>query len=204
MRCYFYLLDSGVYKMLPVITKLHHVISKIDKAIIWASYNTAALLLAFASVLVFYQVLTRFLLGDSATWTEILARGIIVWVVFLGSAATFRQGAMISIMALAGALPIRANLWVQRGVTLLVLIFLWVLVWYGYLMTVRVSHQTISMIEISMAWFYAAIPIGSACAMIAVLTRHLEIEMNPAQAAEITFEEAEGLVTSSESRGDIK
>lgn len=187
--------------MSPSLSKLYQGLNKIDKAVIWVSHNTAAVLMAFAAILVFYQVLTRFILGDSATWTEILARGIIIWVVFLGSAATFRHGAMISILALVGALPVKANLWMQRGVTLLVLIFLWVLVWYGYLITVRVSHQMISMLEVSIAWFYAAIPIGAACAMVAVLTRHLEAEMDPAHASDIKFDEGETFVTTSEHQG---
>ena len=170
-------------------SKFRDVILRIDKKIVWLSHNAAALLMGVAAVLVFFQVVTRFVLGASATWTEILARGLIVWVVFLGSAVTFRQGAMISILAVARAIPVTANLWLQRGVTCLTLIFLWILVWYGYLITVRVSHQMISMLEIPYTWFYAAIPIGAACAMVSVLAHHLEVEMDPEHAADIHFDE---------------
>lgn len=177
---------------------LRDIIFKLDKIIVWLSHNIAAALLAFAAVLVFFQVFTRFILGDSAAWTEILARGIIVWVVFLGSAATFRHGAMISIQAISRALSSKANLLLQRVVTVLTLIFLGILVWWGYLMAVKVSHQSVSMLEVSMSWFYSAIPLGAACAMIAVLARHFEMEANPELAGEITFDEAEEVPHSKE------
>ena len=183
-------------------SKIRDALLRFDRAIVWISHNAAALLMAIAAVLVFFQVLTRFVLGDSATWTEILARGIIVWVVFLGAAATFRHGAMISILAVARAIPVKANLWLQRGVTIFTLIFLWILVWWGYLITVRVSHQMVSMLEIPYAWFYAAIPIGAACAMISVIAHHVETEMDPAHASDITFDEGEALVEGSSEHQD--
>ena len=40
-------------------------------------------------------------------------------------------------------------------------------------MTQRVSNQTLSALEVSMSWAYAAIPVGSAFAVLAVIARLL-------------------------------
>jgi len=56
---------------------------KLSDAIVRITHYLAAAMLAVAALLVFYQVLTRFLLNDAAVWSEVLARAVIVWGVFL-------------------------------------------------------------------------------------------------------------------------
>nr|WP_163501924.1 TRAP transporter small permease [Halomonas socia] len=140
------------------------------------THNLAALLLAIAVALVFYQVFTRFILGNPASWSEILARGLIIWSMFLVSAAAFWHGAMIAIGLFISRLPAHLRIHGQRLVCAAVLTLLGLLVWQGYLITVRVSRQQIAMLEISMSWFYAAIPVGCAIAAIAVIARQFERE----------------------------
>ncbi|CAM3620677.1 TRAP transporter small permease [Halomonas sp. FME1] len=137
------------------------------------AHNLAALLLALAVALVAYQVFTRFILGDPAAWSEILARGFIIWSVFLVSAAAFWYGAMISIDLFLDRLPPRLRIFGQRLVCTAVLTLLTILVWQGYLITLRVSGQQIAMLAIPMSWFYAAIPTGCAVAIVAVVTSQL-------------------------------
>jgi len=146
------------------------------QAVVTATHNLAAALLGIAVVLVFYQVVTRFVVGESSTWSEVLARGVIIWCVFLSSAASFRLGAMISIEALLYALPKAAQRWIHRLVTTLTLTFFGVLAWNGWLMMRHVVSQQIAMLDISIAWFYAAIPCGAVFAALAVAMTHVERE----------------------------
>ena len=139
-------------------------------------HNLAAILLAFAVILVFVQVVTRFLLGDAAVWTEVLARGLIIWSTFLVAGAAFRLGTMIPIDFVRSLLPPRPKIWMTRLVTSLCLLFLLVLFWYGMAMTQRVLHQQIAMLEISMSAFYLAIPLGALFAIPGLILRHFEIE----------------------------
>lgn len=148
----------------------------VAKGLIKLTHNLAAILLAVAVALVSFQVFTRFVLGDPAAWSEILARGLIIWSVFLVSAAAFRYGAMISIDLFIDRLPPRLRIYGQRLVCTAVLTLLSILVWQGYLMTLRVSGQQIAMLQISMSWFYAAIPIGCAVAIVAVMARQVCME----------------------------
>ena len=55
----------------------------------------ACLMLAIASGLAVFQVITRFVLEQPAEWTEVLIRFSLIWMVFMGIPMAFRQGAMV-------------------------------------------------------------------------------------------------------------
>lgn len=129
----------------------------------------AAAILALSLALIFYQVFTRFVLGEAATWTEVLTRGLVIWMVFLVAGAGFRAGAMISLDAAAKLLAPRGARALRLLVTAATLLALGLLVWHGTLMAWRVRHQTIAMLDVPIAWFYAAIPVGALFAIPGVL-----------------------------------
>ncbi len=137
----------------------------LSEAVVRVTLNLSALLLAIASLLVFYQVITRFLLGDAAAWSEILARAVIIWTVFLVTGAAIRLGKMIPIDAIRNMFPREIQIWIIRLVTIATLTVLGVLVWYGYQMTLHVVNQQVAMLNLSVAWFYVALPIGAALAI---------------------------------------
>jgi TRAP-type C4-dicarboxylate transport system permease small subunit len=145
------------------------VLASTSEAFIRLTHNLGAVLLAVAFVLVFYQVLTRFVLGDAAAWSEILARAVIIWTVFLVSGAAIRLGKMIPIDAVRNMFPPGVQIWIIRLVTIATLLVLGVLIWFGTKMTMHVASQQVAMLNISVSWFYAALPIGSAFAIPGVL-----------------------------------
>ncbi|WP_207471151.1 MULTISPECIES: TRAP transporter small permease [Paracoccus] len=136
------------------------------------THNLAAILLAVATALVFWQVVTRFLIGHAAGWSEVAARAAVVWMVFMVAGAGFRLAAMIPLDFLRSVLPSGPKRIVMAVVTVLTVVFLLVLAWYGWQMTVRVANQKIAMLGLSMSWFYAAIPVGSILAIPGVLLGH--------------------------------
>lgn len=80
-------------------------VEALAEGVVRLAHNLAALLLAVATGLVFFQVVTRFGLGHAAGWSEILARGLIIWSTLLVAAAGFRLGAMIPIDFIRGRCP---------------------------------------------------------------------------------------------------
>ncbi|MGR4067029.1 TRAP transporter small permease [Halomonas sp. LR3S48] len=137
-----------------------------------------AMVLAVAMLVVsvsfsFYQVLTRFIFNAPSTWSEVAARTAMIWCVFMAAAATFRGGYMMAVEAIYKAVPQRLVLVLEVAIVLCCLLVLAVLIHFGLLMTLRVSNQTMSGMNISMAYAYAAIPIGAGFAMVAVLARIL-------------------------------
>ncbi|WP_417769163.1 TRAP transporter small permease [Stappia sp.] len=127
--------------------------------------------LAVIVALTFYQVVTRFVFGHPSAWSEVAARSAMMWMVFLGLAAAFRQGAMIAVDFLldVGPKPLRVVLIVLIGIASLA--FLALLVWYGTAMAMRVQRQNLAGLEISIAWVYAALPAGAAFAVPGVIAR---------------------------------
>lgn len=146
------------------------------EALVRLTHNLSAVLLALATILVFIQVVTRFILGDAAVWSEVLARGIIIWSTFLVAGAAFRTGTMIPIDFLRSLLPPALQVWVVRLVMVLTLLFLGVLIWYGWAMAERVQNQRVAMLNVSMSVFYYALPVGALCAIPGVLLRYAQAE----------------------------
>ena len=131
----------------------------------------ALTMLVVSVTLGFYQVLTRFIFNAPSTWSEVLSRSTMIWCVFMGAAATFRGGYMMAVELIYKLVPRRGLLALEFAVGLCCLLVLGVLVFYGTQMTLRVSNQTLSALQVSMSWAYAAIPVGSAFALLAVVAR---------------------------------
>ena len=130
--------------------------------------RASAAFLVVAASLALYQVVTRFVFDAPSTWSEVVTRSAMVWSVFLGVAVAFRHGAMISVEIVQTALPRRAGLALFVLANGMSLLFFGILAWQGVLMTLRVMPQQLSALDISIAWVYAALPVGSLFVMIAV------------------------------------
>lgn len=131
----------------------------------------AVAMLVVSVSLGFYQVLTRFVFDTPSTWSEVMSRSAMIWCVFLGAAACFRGGYMMAVEVIYKLVPARALVWLELMVSLCCLIVLGILAYFGTQMTIRVSPQTLSGMQISIAWVYAAIPVGAAFSVLAVLAR---------------------------------
>jgi TRAP-type C4-dicarboxylate transport system permease small subunit len=93
---------------------------------------------------------------------------------FVGLAVALRGGALVSI-------DIAHRL--SRGATRLaletfslgcVLTMLGVMFWFGWAMAERVRFQEMAGLEVSMAWGYAAIPVGAVFAMLGAVAHFLD------------------------------
>jgi TRAP-type C4-dicarboxylate transport system permease small subunit len=136
--------------------------------------NLAGLLLALICGLGMWQVLARFVLSQPSTWTEEAMRRLLIWCVMLGVVAAFRRGALVSVDLM---LRLSRGTWravLRAIITTVSLAFLAVLLWFGTDLAWRVRFQTFASMELSMAWAYAALPVGAALAMLAVLAQHLD------------------------------
>lgn len=121
----------------------------------------ACAMMAVASVLGMYQIITRFVLESPAEWTEVLIRFSLIWMVFLGIPAAFRQGAMLSVDVLYRWSPPGLRRVLDWVVCLASMALIVVLVWWGWDYAQRGSVQTmIGLEDVSMFWAYLAMPVG--------------------------------------------
>ncbi|WP_108485529.1 TRAP transporter small permease [Oceaniglobus ichthyenteri] len=125
--------------------------------------------LIIAAALALFQVITRFVFDAPSTWSEVITRSAMIWSVFLGVAVAFRHGSMISVDVIMNNVPRRLGLTLFMVANAASLIFFAILFWQGWLMTERVMKQKLAALEISIAWVYSALPVGSVFIMIAVI-----------------------------------
>ncbi|MGH8808228.1 MAG: TRAP transporter small permease [Noviherbaspirillum sp.] len=117
-------------------------------------------LLASMSVIVFSNVVVRYLTNASIPWSEEVSRHMMIWLTFLGSGLVLRCGGHIAIDNLQDALP-ACSARTLRGVVLaLIVVFLSLLAYFGYLYVGRTMLQTTAATEIPFGYIYAAMPIG--------------------------------------------
>jgi TRAP-type C4-dicarboxylate transport system permease small subunit len=131
-------------------------------------------LLALISALGLWQVLARFVFSQPSTWTEELMRRLLIWCVMLGVAVAFRRGALVSVDLM---LRSASGWWreaVRYTITSTALAYLLVLLWFGINLTWRVRFQSFAAVELSMAWAYAALPVGALLSIIGVLGHHFD------------------------------
>ncbi len=120
------------------------------------------LLMTAITLVVFLQVISRYILAYPLDWPEELARILFVWVALLGAVLALRRTAHFSIEALTTLLPARIRCWVSVLLRLALLGFLILVTYLGIDATIRVRDQLSSAMEISMSFGYASVPVSFA------------------------------------------
>lgn len=146
---------------------------------------TACAMLALAASLGLFQVLMRFVFQAPAEWTEVLIRFSLIWMVFLGIPAAFRQGAMVSVDVLYRWGPPRIKRVLDWAVCGAALTLIAVIIWWGWDYARRGSVQTIiGLGDVTMFWAYLALPVGGVFAVMGIIGNLLEpkrLELETAQ-----------------------
>jgi TRAP-type transport system small permease protein len=122
---------------------------------------TVVVLAAIMVTLVFFNVLSHAIGRDLAATTE-LCELLMVWVTFLGGASAARRGAHMSINEFLDKLGTPGRRWADAAIGLLCLGMLGLLIGYGLSITQTGLMNELTVLHISMAWQYAALPVGAA------------------------------------------
>jgi TRAP-type C4-dicarboxylate transport system permease small subunit len=172
-------LSAGTRGLHPAVRLLLGVERWVTEAVM----ASACLLLAAAACAGLHQVVSRFVLQQPSTWSEVLVRVLLIWMVYLGAAGAIRTGALVSVDVLYRFTRGRARRGLEAVVTLCTLAILLILFWYGWDMVNRVQFQNMAGLEISMSWAYAAIPVGSAFGILAVLAHYFDPQRHELETA---------------------
>ncbi len=115
------------------------------------------------------EVGLRYIFGHSLFFTEELSRYLMVWIVFLGSAIAIRDGSHIKINVFVIRLNNKMRQLVQMVAYALTLTFLVIITIEGIRILPRQLYQMCITIDISLFYFYLAIPTGSILMIIFLL-----------------------------------
>ncbi|PSL46990.1 TRAP-type C4-dicarboxylate transport system permease small subunit [Salsuginibacillus halophilus] len=136
-------------------------------------------------VLIFYQVLSRYVLSNSLSWTEEMARYVHVWQVWIGASFAVRMDKHIKVEMVKDLLPP-----MYRRIVELIALLLWffLAVVLAYIGTVVVldmigSGQTSPAMRIPMWIGYAAVPVGGILMSLRLVQQIVKHFKKPAEEA---------------------
>jgi TRAP-type C4-dicarboxylate transport system permease small subunit len=118
---------------------------------------------------VFLGVWSRYVMRATFQWYDEVARLCFVWMIFLGAAVAVRRGAHFRLHLLIDKLGAAARRRVDLVVTLVLIGFAAVLVMGGIAIAPLARRQVTDSLEISMLWFYGALPVGGALMIVFAL-----------------------------------
>ena len=127
------------------------------------------LLLGAMSLIVFANVVMRYVTDASIPWAEEVSRHMMIWLTFLGSGLVLRSGGHIAIDNLQNALPTNAARLVRTIVLVMMLAFLVLLTYFGYDYASRTMVQTTAATQVPFGYIYLAIPIGAFLTLVHLL-----------------------------------
>lgn len=156
-------------------------IRRIDGIVAGGVAAAASLALAIAVASSFWQVLGRFLFHTPASWSEALTRLALVWMVLLGISVALRRGALVAIDLAREATTGGLRRSIEAITLASCLIMFATLFWFGIATAQRVQMQEMAGLEISMAWGYAAIPVGSLFAALGAIVHFIQSGKETAQ-----------------------
>jgi TRAP-type transport system small permease protein len=147
-----------------VVTDLRGPLLRLDRicgAINLLAETLVGALMAVMILDIFVQVVFRYGLESSLSWSEELARYLFVWVIFVGASVAVRRGQHIALTAITGALPEPFHFFATALTLIAFIAFLLVLTWACIPLIVNARFTVSSELEIPIAWVYVAAPIGS-------------------------------------------
>ena len=118
---------------------------------------------------VFLGVFSRYVLQATILWYDEVARLCFIWIIFLGAAVAVRRGMHFRMRLLVDRLGPRAMGVADQVASATVVAFGGILLAGGYAIMPIARRQVTDALEISMLWFYAALPVGGALMIVFAL-----------------------------------
>lgn len=148
------------------------------------------LLVAVFAILVLdvlWGVASRYLFGSQASWSEELARLLMVWLALLGAALVCREDKHLGLDVVVRSWPDEVQRLGRLFVYVLIIIFACiVMAWGGYHLVVQRfdSGQALPALGISKGWFYLALPVSGCLTTLFMIESFWATWMNDPKKAE--------------------
>ena len=125
----------------------------------WEDWVTLAFFWLLA-LTVFYQFFTRYVLNDSASWTEEIARYFLVIVTFLGASIGARRNSHIHVEFVYRYLPAALGRFMSTAVDLMRIAFLGYASWLSIELVPRMNTLGMTVIDLPMSYVYVFVAAG--------------------------------------------
>ena len=116
-------------------------------------------LLGISCIVLFLQIVFR-VAGSPLPWSEELGRYMFIWLIYIGSSAAIRERRHISLDLIDLFTGSRVQLIIRIFDNLVFFVFGVILAYYGWLVTLRASHQVSASLRMNMGLAYASISVS--------------------------------------------
>ncbi len=155
-------------------------LDKLFKGLRSVLYGFSVAAMSVMLVVIFAQVVSRYLFNWTPEWSEELARYLFVWVVFLGSALIMGESGHLAVQFVPNHFKGTA---VGKGLEIAInlsgYVFILILLVQGVKMTRVMTFQISPGLEIPMSWVYSVIPISSVLMLLYLVKDTVRILRSP-------------------------
>jgi TRAP-type C4-dicarboxylate transport system permease small subunit len=134
------------------------------------------ILLAVMSVVIFMQVIYRYVFHASLPWSEELGRYILVYLTFLGASVAVKKNAHIGVEVIVKLLPRSISKVLEWVANALSLVFFVILIVYGSKVVKITMMQLSPAMHVKMGYIYIAVVIGAVLMVIHLIARLSQID----------------------------
>ncbi|HZH06299.1 MAG TPA: TRAP transporter small permease [Lautropia sp.] len=109
---------------------------------------------------VFYQFFTRYVLGNSAAWTEEIARYLLIIVTFVGASMSVRRNTHIQVEFIYRYLPPAVGRALSTAVDVIRILFLAYASWLAIDLVPRMHNLQMTVVDWPMSYIYGFVALG--------------------------------------------
>lgn len=125
-------------------------------------------LLSVTSILVFLQVIMRFVFQNSLTWSEELARYLFIWMIYIGVSYGIKKRSHLTVDVLDALLEPRGRYISNIIVDVVLILFMGLMTYYGFNIVLRAARLSAAL-SIPMRYVYLAPVTGFSLSLIRLI-----------------------------------
>lgn len=124
--------------------------------------------LAIMTILVFFQVVMRYVFSNSLSWSEELARYIFLWISWIGASYAVKERSHFRVEMFANKFKGKARMKFELIILIIWFMFSAMMAYLGTMLVLFLveNGQISPAMEIHISWVYASVPIG--CGMMSL------------------------------------
>lgn len=138
---------------------MNKIINVIDRCLEWIMVSLMAVLV----VDVTWQVVSRYLLGEASSFSEEVARYLLIWIGLLGSSYAYRMKMHLAFDLITNKVTGRKKYWMELVIHGFIIFFSVVVLIFGGWYLVQLTwelNQLSASLQISLAYVYFALPLS--------------------------------------------
>ncbi len=176
---------SGISTIVTAVDRVSYGLNAAAEFLLWV-------LVALTIIATFVQVIFRYGLESSLSWSEELSRYLFVWIILVGASVATRRRQHIFVEVLVARLRPALRAWTDLLSVIASMIFFSTFAYVGSLLMLNAWQQYSTALDIRIAWVYAAAPVGAGLSVLHLLAGLLK-RLSGEEPARAVQSAAEGL-----------